>query len=153
MKYVPPLPLRREVYSILRVKNVDHPEILTDLYLAEDLRQEALVHVPGAEVRLLIVGRALGVVAAGRLEGEAVDGAAERDQLPVNAGFPHLVLEGGDLRGGDGRIIPALVRDVPPLALLRVVPPPRGENSLVADRPASLRAGPGHLEPRPSSRA
>src|SRR5258708_4605404 len=33
MKYVPPLPLRREVYSILRVKNVDHPEILTDLYL------------------------------------------------------------------------------------------------------------------------
>src|SRR5258708_6829668 len=95
MKYVPPLPLRREVYSILRVKNVDHPEILTDLYLAEDLRQEALVHLPGAEVRLLMVGRALGVAAAGALGVEAVDGPAERDQLPASAGFPPLVLEGG----------------------------------------------------------
>src|SRR5258708_32591304 len=114
MKYVPPLPLRREVYSILRVKNVDHPEILTDLYLAEDLRQEALVHVPGAEVRLLIVGRALGVVAAGRLEGEAVEGAAQRDQLPVNAGFPALVLQGGDLRGAGEPIIRARVAEYSP---------------------------------------
>src|SRR5438046_10750834 len=34
MKYVPPLSLQREVYSKGRAKNVDHPEILTDLYLA-----------------------------------------------------------------------------------------------------------------------
>jgi hypothetical protein len=42
MKYVPSLPLRREVYSIIRAENVDHSEVLTDFYLAAQSSPESI---------------------------------------------------------------------------------------------------------------
>src|ERR1039458_1047902 len=90
----------------------------------EDLREELLHCFPGAAVGVFIVSGALAWIVPHFLLGEAMDGAAILDQLPVNLSLAHLVLKGGQVFGRHEGVIRALQRqhlalDVPAVLGMR----------------------------------
>ena len=114
--------------------------------LLQDFRKERLHGFPRAVVGLGIVGGALRVVVAGGGIGKGVHGSTVDDELPIDAGRPHLVLEGFDVFGRHVGVVAAVQHEDLAADILGLRRAGRVQAAVEADHPGKRGAAAGEFQ-------